>query len=162
MKTYVVIFLIFSSWASQVQTTPSAEITNDKLKAIVAGYIHFVSRSGKKKAGMLTVWFRTQNDTVAVGMTDAYPDLSIARIRGIAKVEGYRVCLEGDVADGQFYRVRGPVTVPKDAIEANKRGILEEMGVEPVVWRIRFLGHRLLEYSPKEEVEKFVPTLKER
>jgi hypothetical protein len=120
-----------------------------------------ISRS-KYDPEVLTVWFIKNEDTVSVGMADGYPDPSLAKFRGIAKIGNHRVCFVGDNTDGRLYTVNDSVTIPKDLADGikNFRLDMEMMGKESRTWYLTFKGSVLINYEPKDKMTKFVPMLR--
>jgi hypothetical protein len=159
LKNYITFILIFCACHRPEAAKQPVEITNDALNKVLLGYIDMISRS-KDNPELLTVWFTKKEDTFSVGIEDAYPDLSLAKFRGIAKIGSHRVCFVGDNTDSRLYTVNDSVPIPKDVTDYEKNFRLDMIGDEPRPWYLEFKGSVLIKYDPKDEIAKFVPMLR--
>ena len=139
----------------------SAEITNGQLKQIIIGFVDFLLHSNEEER-TITISFKQNQDTIALAIVNSYPDLSLAKINGIAVINGYRICLVGTYPEENFYKVNRMINIPEDIVAVNKSYEHPEHIrdiKEPSVWFLYFKKGNLVDYSPGQEINAFVPKL---
>jgi len=159
MKKYFLIFFLFYGCNDQKAEQASVEFTNKLLKQAILGYINF-SSAFKDENKIITVSFMQTHDTVSLGIVNSYPDLKLAKFNGLTVLNGYRICLVGDYPQNEFYKVKGKGEAPQDIVNINKqyqdlKKVPYSKELEP--WYLLFKNKRVLQYTPKQQFDKFVP-----
>ena len=141
----------------------SVRIENQLFQKIISRYEDYADGLSKN-ALPITVNCKRRLDTTIFDIVKGFPELEKTTFFAYNTSNNYRVCFIGTYPSEGFLNFEKKIKIPKDIIEKNKQlqdGKIKDMQyTEPILWTFYFKGNKLIDFVPKDEIQKACPECK--
>lgn len=156
---YEIIFLSSLFFSCKEKNDKDLNIVNTTplMESVISGFIKSLSEQNNQDHYVITAYTHSQNDSVILSIWHAYPDLGLARFRGVKEINGYRVCFVGETNKNLFTFDKDE-KAPEDIIDFSMKpyNLEESFFVHPKEWVLYLRNDRIIGYYPEKEIEKFL------
>lgn len=160
MRIIIVIFIalyFFNCHSSYQSSVPVVEIKNVTFQKFLNTYIQVLAtKRDVKKFVTVNVEFYT--DTVSIGLINSLPDDHLTKINGITNYKDFQIYIVGASHVDSLYEIT------KHKVFYNKQAFLNDTAgdfanlihIEPLFWKLYFVNNKLVNYFPKDSIEKYI------